>query len=312
MLGSRLLWTLFVVLSAGAAIFTLRNFSTAFPLVSIELKVDRADALRSARTIAQRNAWPPVGFDQAAEFGGEQEVQNFIELEGGGKQELGRILKEKIYALYTWRVRHFKQGDAHEALIRFTPDGMPYGFYVKLPDQEPGDTKPVNEAQQIAETAAQGDWNIDFARYRLVEASKDVKPGGRTDHAFVYERQDERLGEGRYRLRLVVGGGKLTELRHFVQVPEAFTRRYEQLRSANDAIGAFSQVVTFGLYILGFCGVGLFFMIRHRWVLGRQPLLWGLFIAFMLGLQQLNSWPLFWVGYDTALPASGFAIRQLL
>src|SRR5881409_851050 len=136
MLGSRLLWTLFVVLSAGAAIFTLRNFSTAFPLVSIELKVDRADALRSARTIAQRNAWPPEGFDQAAEFGGSQEVQNFVELEGGGKQELGRILKEKIFALYTWRVRHFKQGDAHETLIRFTPDGTPYGFSVKLPEEE--------------------------------------------------------------------------------------------------------------------------------------------------------------------------------
>src|SRR5438034_3049899 len=307
-----LLWTSFVVLSAGAAIFTLRNFSTAFPLVSIELKMDRADALRSARTIAQRNAWPPEGFDQAAEFGGNQEVQNFIELEGGGKQELGRILKEKTFALYTWRLRHFKQGDAHETLIRFTPDGVPYGFYVKLPDQEPGDTKAVSEAQQIAESAAQRDWNIDFGRYRVVESSKDVKPGGRTDHAFVYERQDQRLGEGRYRLRLMVGGDKLTELTHFVQIPEAFTRRYEQMRSANDAIGAFSQIVTFGLYILGFCGVGLFFMIRDRWVLWRQPLLWGLFIAFLLGLQQLNSWPLLWMGYDTALPASGFAIRQLL
>ena len=307
-----LLWTAFVVLSAGAAIFTFRNFSTAFPLVSIELKMDRADALRSARTIAQRNAWPPEGFDQAAEFGGSQEVQNFVELEGGGKQELGRILKEKIFALYTWRVRHFKQGDAHETLIRFTPDGTPYGFSVKLPEEERGDTRPEGEAQQIAETAAQRDWGIDFGRYRLVESSKDLKPGGRTDHTFVYERQDESLREGHYRLRLVVGGDKLTELTHFVQIPEAFTRRYEEMRASNDAIGAFSQIVTFGLYILGFCGVGLFFMIRHRWVLGRQPLLWGLFIAFLLGLQQLNSWPLLWMGYDTALPASGFAIRQLL
>src|SRR5256712_4307073 len=162
MLGSRLLWTLFVVLSAGAAIFTLRNFSTAFPLVSIELKVDRADALRSARTIAQRNAWPPEGFDQAAEFGGSQEVQNFVELEGGGKQELGRIVKEKIFALYTWRVRHFKEGDPHETLVRFTPDGTPEGFYVRLPDQEAGATKPVEEAQQIAETTAKRDWNINF------------------------------------------------------------------------------------------------------------------------------------------------------
>jgi len=305
-------WIVFVVLSAGAAIFTFRNFSTAFPLVSIELKMDRADAIRSARALAEKYSWPPAGFDQAAEFGGDQEVQNFIELEGGGKQELGRVLKEKIYALYTWRVRHFKQGDAHEALIRFTPDGMPYGFYVKLPDQEPGDTRPVNQAQQIAETAAQRDWNIDFTKYRLAESAKDVKPGGRTDHAFVYERQDERLGEGRYRLRLVVGGDKLTELTHFVQVPEAFTRRYQQMRSANDAIGAFSQVVAFGLYILGFCGVGLFFMIRYHWVLWRQPLAWGLLIALLMGLQQLNSWPLLWMGYDTALPASGFAIRQFL
>src|SRR5438093_4153438 len=197
-----LLWTVFILLSAAAAVFTIRNFSTAFPLVSIELKVDRAAAIRSARALAEKYSWPPAEFEQAAEFGGDQEVQNFIELEGGGKQELGRVLKEKIYALYTWRVRHFKQGDAHEALIRFTPDGMPYGFYVKLPDQEPGDTRPVNEAQQIAETAAQRDWNIDFGKYRLVESSKDVKPGGRTDQAFVYERQDERLREGRYGLRL--------------------------------------------------------------------------------------------------------------
>src|SRR5437764_13983972 len=100
MLGSRLLWTLFVVLSAVAAIFTLRNFSTAFPLVSIELKMDRADALRSARTLAQKNIWPPAASDQAAEFSANQEVQNFIELEAGGKPELGRILKENLFALY--------------------------------------------------------------------------------------------------------------------------------------------------------------------------------------------------------------------
>src|SRR5207245_7508367 len=168
-------WLVFVVLSAGTAIFTLRNFSTAFPLVSIELKVDRPDALRSARTLAQKNTWPPAAFDQAADFNGNQEVQNFIELEGGGKPELGRILKEKIFALYTWRVRHFKEGDPHETLIRFAPDGTPYGFSVKLPDEERGDTRPEGEAQQIAEPAAQREWGIDVRRDRRVDASKYTK-----------------------------------------------------------------------------------------------------------------------------------------
>src|SRR5204862_181074 len=185
------------------------------PLGSIDPKMDRADALRTARALAQTNAWPPGPFDQAAEFNTDQSVQNFIELEGGGKPELARILKEKIFAPYTWRVRHFKESDAHETLIQFTPEGEPYGFRVKLPDQERGESKSSDDAQHIAEAAAQQNWKIDFGRYQLVESSKDVKPGGRTDQTFVYERQDERIREGRYRLRLVVGGAKLTELTHF-------------------------------------------------------------------------------------------------
>ncbi len=311
MLRKPAFWIVFVVLSIAAAIFTFRNFSTVFPLVAIDLKMDRESALREGRRLAGKYAWAPPGFDQAAEFGGDQEVQNFIELEGGGKPEVSRILKEKIFALYEWRIRHFKEGDAHETLVRFTPDGQPYGFRVKLPEQEAGASMLDNEAQRLAETAARGDWNIDFSRYRLVEPSKEVKPGGRTDHTFVYEREDERLRDGRYRLRLVVGGDKLTELTHFVQIPEAFSRRYQELRSANDAVNAASSVATFVLYLLGCCGIGLFFMMRQRWLLWRQATFWGVLIAFLMALQQLNSWPLLWMGYDTAVSASGFAVRQI-
>src|SRR5215510_6711066 len=91
-------WIVFILLSVAAAIFTFRNFSAAFPLVSIDLRMDRAQALQSARMLAEKYSWPPMGFDMAAEFSGDQEVQNFIELEGGGKPELARILKNRIYA----------------------------------------------------------------------------------------------------------------------------------------------------------------------------------------------------------------------
>jgi hypothetical protein len=312
MLRRPVFWIAFVALSLAAAIFTFENFSTAFPLVSIDLKMNRADALREARSLVERNGWPSKEFDEAVDFSADQEVQNFIELEGGGKPELARIIKEKIFAPYTWRVRRFREGDAHETLVRFTPEGVPYGFRVKLPNEEKGASKPVEEGRRIAEETAANEWKIDFSRYQPVESSKEDRPGGRTDHAFVYERQDERVREGRFRLRLVVGGDKLTELTHFVQIPEAFTRRYEQMRSANEAINAAASVAVFGLYILGFCGIGLFFMIRQHWVLWRQPAFWGIFIAALMGLQQLNSWPLVWMGYDTALPASGFAIRQIM
>jgi hypothetical protein len=312
MLRRPFFWIAFIVFSIACAIFTFRNFSTAFPLVSIDLKMDRAAALRDARSMAEQNRWPSSGFAEAAEFSTDQEVQNFIELEGGGKPELKRILEQKIFAPYTWHVRFFKEGDAHETLVRFTPEGAPYGFVVKLPDQEKGSSLSSEEAQRIAEETAKSGWNIDFSRYPLAESSKDVRPGGRTDHTFVYERQDERAGDGRYRLRLVVGGDKLTDLTRFMQIPEAFSRRYEQMRSANDAINAVSTVAVIGLYILGFCGIGLFFMIRQHRVIWRPAALWGAAIAALMGLQQLNSWPLIWMSYDTAVPATGFAIRQIM
>src|SRR5580692_8186891 len=98
MLRRPVVWLISLALSIGAALFTFKNFSAAFPLVSIDLKMSREDALHAARTLAEKSSWPPAGWDEAAEFSADQEVQNFIELEGGGKPELGRILKDKLFA----------------------------------------------------------------------------------------------------------------------------------------------------------------------------------------------------------------------
>lgn len=309
MFRTRIFWIGFVLASLLATFFSVRYFSTAFPLLAINVRMDRDAALAAARDLAQRNAWPPAGFDQAVSFGGDAEVQNFIELEGGGKQELARILRDGLYFPYTWTARHFKEGEAHETRIRFTPEGKPYGFSVTLPEKEAGATLDVGAARALAQSTAERDWQIDFARYELAESSKAVDPGGRTDHTFVYERHDARPGEGRYRLRLVVGGDKLIQLKHFVQVPEAFSRRYAEMRSKNDSISVASAIALVG-YLIGFCGVGLFFMMRQRWVIWRQPVMWALLIAALTSAETFNMWSLAWMDYDTAVPASGFALQQ--
>src|SRR5215831_8196221 len=107
-------WLVFGLISALAALYALRNFSVAFPLVSVDIRMDRSRALDTARTMAARYGWPPARFDQAASFGVDQEVQNFVELEGGGKAALRQMIADRTYAPYTWTVRNFKQGDAHE------------------------------------------------------------------------------------------------------------------------------------------------------------------------------------------------------
>ncbi len=67
----------------------------------------------------------PPDYRQAASFALDSEAQTFVELEGGGKAAFTKMLRERLYAAYTWRVRHFREGETNETLIRFTPDGRP-------------------------------------------------------------------------------------------------------------------------------------------------------------------------------------------
>jgi len=310
MLRSRWFWLFFALGSAACAVFAYTVFPAAFPLVTLDIEMDRTLALEKSRDLSVEFNWGPSDYRQAASFGLDQRVQNFVELEAGGTEAFRRMLSGDLYSPYTWRVRHFEEGETLETLIRFTPGGAPYDFVLRLPEDTPGPDLSREETQPIAEQTAREHWAIDFDRYELVEASREVRPGGRADHRFVYRRLDERIGDGEYRLRLVVGGDQLTELRHFVKIPEAFSRRYQEMRSANDAIAVISSIAMVFLYIIGGCVIGLFFLLRKRWVLPRQALLWGFFISALQVFAFVNRWPLLWMSYDTALSAQSFVWQQ--
>jgi len=305
-----LFWIVFVAVAAAALWFGVRNFSRAFPIVSLDITMDRAAALARAREIDQQYRLGPESSRQAASFRGDQNVQNFVELEAGGTAAFREMFASGRYHPYQWHVRHFREGEAREARLYFTPRGDPYGFSVKLPEEEPGPALDPAVAQEIAERGA-AEWKVDLSAYTIAEKARDVRPGGRVDHTFVYERTDVHVGEGRYRLRLVVGGDRLTTLQHVVKVPEAFERRFEAMRSANEAISIVSVVGLVLVYLIGGCGVGLFFLGRRGWIVWRTPVLWGVFVAFLQLLSGLNQWPLAWLDYDTALSSAVFTAQQI-
>ena len=125
-----------------------------------------------------------------------------------------------------------------------------------------------------------------------------------------YERGDRRLGEGRFRLRLVVSGDKLTEVTYFIKVPDAFSRRYEQMRSVNTAIGVAGSLAFIVLYVGGGIAFGLFVLARERWVIWRQPVIWGVIVSLAQTAARINESPLAWMQYDTALSTRSFLAQM--
>ncbi|MCP4753824.1 MAG: hypothetical protein GY866_23315, partial [Proteobacteria bacterium] len=274
-------WVVLSLASAVCIFVALKYFGTAFPIINLDIQMDRKRALESGSELAKKSDWGPEDFKQAASFRSDEKAQVFVELEAGGSEAFNRVMAEHLYEFYTWRVRHFKENETNETLILFTPQGQPYGFVEKLPEEEPGTNVSAKEARSLAMKTSRDIWRIDPDAYELVEQAEKVNAGGRVDHTLIYERKGKEIGEGRYRLKLVIGGNKLTELTHFIKIPEGFTRRYQEMRSANKMVASISNVVVYVVYIFVGCVIGLFLLLRRNRVSWRKPLVWGLLIAFL-------------------------------
>ncbi|MGB8366800.1 MAG: type II CAAX endopeptidase family protein, partial [Candidatus Babeliales bacterium] len=303
-------WVSATIVSTFFIFFGFYYFPKAFPIVHIDLTMNRSQALQQAAVVAEKNKLDPTGYQQAASFVTDEPTKTFVELEAGGKNAFVQMMEQHLYEPYTWRIRHFKEFEKNETSIYFTPSGQPYGFVETISENKPGANITSSEAQSIAEKNAAQYWQINFNDYKLVETAKEELTSGRGDHTFVYERPNQKIGEGYYRLSLGVSGDKLASLVHWVKIPEAFTRRYQEMRSTNNTIAWAGSLAMFLFYLIGGCVIGLFFLYRQGWVIWRTPLFWAISLACLLVLAQLNQLPLAWMHYNTAHTMNTFLLRQ--
>ena len=75
----------------------------------------RARARRGARACRARRPGP-AGYPPGGVVRADSEAQTFVELEGGGKEAFTRMLRDGLYVAYTWRVRHFQEGETQRDL----------------------------------------------------------------------------------------------------------------------------------------------------------------------------------------------------
>jgi hypothetical protein len=304
-------WIVFALVSGCSGVFAWHYFPQALPLINLDVSMSREDALVQAAAVADRLHLVDRNAREAAQFINDSATQNFVELEAGGKPAFTRLLSGDLYAPYRWEVRLFKPGEIAEARVGFKPDGTPYGFSRRLPESAPGAALDAAAARAIAEKSARDDWSIDFSRYKLIEQSQKEQVSKRVDHTFTYEREDEKLGDGRIRLKLVVSGDALTGLGHFVFVPEAFERRYAELRAANNTIATVATYSALSLYGLGGCILAVLWLLRQRRLLWKPALAAGAIVAGINATARIADSPQAWFSYDTAQSTTVFWAQQV-
>ncbi|MEP7328874.1 MAG: CPBP family intramembrane glutamic endopeptidase [Betaproteobacteria bacterium] len=289
-------------------------FPLAIPLVHLDITFSREAALTKAQVLATTQPLAPEGARAAAVFDHDDGAQNYIELEGGGKEAFARLVDGGLYAPYWWDVRLFLPGAIDEASVRFRPDGALDGFSRRLAETHVRDpaTKALtaDAALTLARAAATTTWGVNLTPYRQIETATQTRTTGRVDHRFVFER-DEAFGEGRIRLQLAVAGDELVEVAPSFFVPESFDRRFAERRSTNNSIAAVASIAAGVLYGLVGCILGALWLLRSRMLLVRPALAAGFVVGLLLGAASLANYPAAWFAFSTTSEADMFWVREI-
>ncbi len=305
-------WTAFAVVSLVCAGLAWRYFPAALPLIKLDVKMSREDALEQAGVIAQRLRLSEPDAQRAVVFSHDGSTQNYVELEGGGKSAFTRLLSGEVYSPYRWEVRLFKPGETAEARVRFKPDGSVYGFNRHVPEVAPGPALEPDAARAIAE--ARGAHRLGCRLRPVRSASTSRTCNAPTAASITPSSTSARMSpwaRRRVRLQLTVSGDALTEVTYFVHVPEAFERRFAELRSANNTIASVASLAAGVLYGLGGCIIGVVWLMRRRWLLWKQSLVAGAVVAGLNAAAILANVPDAWFGYDTAQSTTVFWGQQI-
>ncbi len=213
---------------------------------------------------------------------------------------------EEYRPVHFWATRYFKSLDQEEVLVSVHPEtGKVMGFSHTIPEDRPGaDISPdAARAIAIAFAAAQG---RDVSAMELKENSSEKKKA-RRDYTLEWEAKpgDPRnLDETRFRVHISIAGDRVTALRGYWKIPEA----YERSRSRQNFISIVVLALRFGLIaavvVLGI--VLLVQSIRKGEVQWAPVIRIAIPVTVLMSLPPLLSLKLMLQNYNTSMPLETF------
>jgi len=249
---------------AAIAIFAAGALSLAIPVshfgASPKYKLTAEQARVSADAFLRAQGTDPGAYRHVTypgvHEGGDDELaaQYFVERR---PVSAAAQLFEKYRPVHYWATRYFKSLDKEEFTVTVHPEtGKAMGWSHELPEDRAGADISSEAARQIAAAfaATQG---LDVTAMDLKESDSE-KRKARRDYTLVWEARagDARnLDEAHYRVAIGVAGDRVTSLRNYWKIPEAFERSRSRQNFISIAmlvakIAVIAGGVVFGLWML--------------------------------------------------------------
>ncbi|MBI4873770.1 MAG: CPBP family intramembrane metalloprotease [Acidobacteria bacterium] len=277
-----------LTLAVAAAFLAPREFGG---FVKLALTRDRAAGIADVEMRSRANR--PAEWRRVTEFAPNLKTEEFEYVRRiAGAEAADRTVAERTLT-GLWRTRYFKPLQKEEWRVFVGPDARVVRVEHVLDEKAPGARLTPDQARERA--AGQ----LGVSRLRLVEAHEE-KRDHRTDHTFVWEDPEFRMGEARARVSAEVLGDEVSTYRRFLKLPDEWVREFERPRLLSYLAPA----------VIGGLGLPLLVILIRR--LSRHRFHWRVYgwlaaAGFVVAAAAtLNQWPTLLARYPTSATLDNF------
>ena len=299
---------LWILCGIVGALFAQKYFFRAFPEASVDFKVSRSEAQSRAKQFIEGLGQSLAGYQSTIVFNVDENAKTYLERELG-LQQANRLMSGELDIWY-WDVRFFRPQQEEEFLVRVSPAGQVVGYEHKIEEARGAQSLDRDDAVAAAETFARVKLGLDLSQWEFLQAEANSKSRpNRTDWSFTWERKGFKAKEAPYRMQVSVQGDQIGGSQEYLQVPEAWVRSYEHLRSTNNFYEEIA-LVPYG-FLLGaalWLGVTLWRQGKTGW---GTALKIGAVVTVLYYLMELNEWGSVRADYDTHFTYGSFLIQKL-
>jgi hypothetical protein len=299
---------LWVVCGIIGALFAQRYFFRAFPEASVDFKVSRSEAQTRAREFVEGLGENLSGYQSTIVFDVDDDAKTYLERQLG-LQQANHLMASDVSVWY-WDVRFFRPQQEEEFGVRVSPAGKIVGYSHKIEEARASHSFSREEAMAAAGQFAVTKLGADLNQWEFLpaEANSQSRPN-RVDWSFTWERKGFKAKEAPYRLQVGLQGDRIGDTREFLQVPEAWSRDYEHLRSTNNFYEELA-LVPYGFLLGGalWLGVALWRQGKTSW---GAALKIGAVVTALYYVMELNDWGSVRAGYDTQFTYASFVVQRL-
>jgi membrane protease YdiL (CAAX protease family) len=258
----------------------------------VKIKISRDQSARAADAALRARGVDPATWRRVTEFMPSLNPADFEYLRRiAGHRAADQTVSERTLT-GAWRSRYFQPLKKEEWRVFVDSSARVFRTDHVLDEKAAGARLDAGKARELATAFVERTYSLPVGRYREVDANEE-KRDNRTDHTFVWEDPDFKIGEARARVSVELIGDEPSAYRRFLKLPEEWLREFARPRLLGYLFPG----------LLGAAGLPLLIVFVRR--LGRHEFHWRLYLALsgvalcLSVASTLNQWPTLLARYPT-------------